>query len=52
MEYMESRKGEKINIKIKYVMNIQTQERDVLGKKKKTSFCSWEEPPFKATLLR
>lgn len=31
---MESRKGEKINIKIKYVMNIQTQERDVLGKKK------------------
>lgn len=35
MEYMESRKGEKINIKIKYVMNIQTQERDVLGKKKK-----------------
>lgn len=48
---MESRKGEKINIKIKYVMNIQTQERDVLGKKK-SSFCSWEEPPFKATLLR
>lgn len=31
--YGEPKKGEKINIKTKYVMNIQTQERDVLKKK-------------------
>lgn len=28
----KAEKGAKINIKIKYVMNIQTQERDVLKK--------------------
>lgn len=50
MENVESRKGEEKKIKIKYVMNIQTKERDVLGKK--SSFCSWKEPPFKVTLLR
>lgn len=45
--HAECRRGEK---KSNIAMNIQDRERDVL--KKKSSFCSWEDPPFKAALSR